>query len=72
MVDEQHKCKMTGCERQGFLSFRGRPGYRYCQVCYEVLAERIGRIGREMRRMQAERRNEAEDNQPARQTADIQ
>jgi hypothetical protein len=62
------KCARKDCKNEGFLSFRGRPDLKFCQGCYEYLGRKIRRIDSDMRRLrEAQKRNEAEDNQPARQ-----
>ncbi len=62
------KCARKDCKNEGFLSLKGRPDLKFCQGCYEYLVRKIGRIDREMRKLrETRRRNEAIDNQPARQ-----
>lgn len=69
---ELHKCANNGCENEGYLSFRGRPDLKFCQSCYELIARKIRRSNAEMKRLRDERRrNEADDNKPARQPRGI-
>lgn len=63
-------CRMPGCEKDGLLALRGRPRVKFCEEHFKAVVKRIVLITRAMRRI--ERRNQADDNRPARQPASIQ
>lgn len=70
-VEEKTSCAYPGCAREGFLSFRGHARFHYCQLHYELLTLKIARMNREMSRIRAARRAEAEDHRPARQPREL-
>lgn len=72
MVQPKQMCPYHNCEREGILALRGRPEVKYCELHYCLVSRKIARINREMSRIRAERRrNEADDNKPARQPTSI-
>ena len=70
MTGEQHKCAVIGCELPGVHRVRQLPGRYYCLEHFKVTAHKVMVLTRAMRAV--ERRNEVDDNCPARQPADIQ
>jgi hypothetical protein len=67
MIEEhEYFCIYPYCNKRGHFTFRGRPHRKYCKEHYEELAPRIRNLNAEHQRW-IERRNEEEDNTPARQ-----
>lgn len=40
------QCRMPGCDKQGFLSLRGRPRVKFCEEHYKAVVKQIALITR--------------------------
>ena len=70
-------CCVIGCNKPGLHRIYELPGREYCTSCYQITARKIAILRRVQRKIALanmaaiERRNESEDNSPARIQAEM-